>query len=244
MPEVLPPEPTSWSLVEQITSSKTFVVPETGWFKFVLVAKSGDGGNSGYISNGSYSSAASGGSGGSGGICVSKHGISKGKSISIVFQNGNISILPLDLQVTAGANGSNGIAYNVSNADAGKGGSSGRASGGNILNQSGRIGNNGAVDKGYNSSDSISAFGGAPVSTTADGETTKSGGGGSVTKTEWEDDLKQLSGGSGTSAYLKIYRGNTNIPLDVQNARDITTNALAITALAQEQTGILLSTLA
>lgn len=220
------------------------MVPETGWFKFVLVAASGSGGNNDYIINGAYSAAASGGSGGSGGICVSKHGISKGECISIVFQKGNISILPLDLKATAGADGSHGRVYHTSNAGAGKGGSSGSASGGNILNQSGRTGNNGTVDYGYNSYDGITAFGGDSVFTTADGETTKSGGGGGVFKTEWEDNLRRTSGDSGTSAYLKIYRGNTNIPLDVQNARDITTNALAITALAQEQTGILLSTLA
>lgn len=53
--------------------------------------------------------------------------------------------------------------------------------------------------------------------------------------------VSRNSRSNGSPGKIVVFRGNTNIPLDVQNARDITTNALAITALAQEQTGILLS---
>ena len=47
-------------------------------------------------------------------------------------------------------------------------------------------------------------------------------------------------GTAGIRASVKIYRGNTNIPVSTQNAYDITTNSLEIAALAQEQTTLLL----
>ena len=65
-----------------------------------------------------------------------------------------------------------------------------------------------------------------------------------VTLTAFACGIREVSPSGGSAPICIILRGNTNIPLDMQNARDITANALAITALAQEQTGILLGTLA
>lgn len=247
VPKVLPELPSSYYEIERVTGPKTWVAPETGWFKFVLVGASGSGGDGDYYIDTykpAFSSGASGGSGGSGGICISKHGILKGESISINFQNGGISILPLDLKVTSGENGTNGNALSATSAKAGVGGTEGTASGGNILNQSGQRGNNGSTRFARNSFESFNAWGGNSVSTTVDGETTKSGSGGWATKSTEQFGFSKSKGNSGTNAYVIIYRGNTNIPLNQQNARDITANALAITALAQEQTGILLGALA
>ncbi len=215
----LPEEPTSWSLLETVTSTKSFVFPETGWFKLVLVGKGGGGGSASYFSdtsNPAYSSGASGGSGGSGGICVSKHGFPKGKSISINFQNGGISILPLDLKVTSGGNGTSGKALNSSSASAGEGGIGGTASGGNISNVNGKTGNKGTTGRANNSFDTFSCFGGNAVSSTSDGETSKSGTGGGAFKSSEQYGFSKTQPSNGTSEYVKIYRGNTNIPFSQQ----------------------------
>lgn len=244
VPKVFPDEPTSWSLLETVTKTKNFVSPETGWFKFVLVGKGGKGGNASYFSDTykpDYSSGASGGSGGSGGICISKHGILKGESISINFQNGGISILPLDLKVTSGENGTNGNALNTTSAKAGVGGTGGTASGGNISNFNGKRGNDGKVGYARNSFDTFSALGGTAVSSTADGETSKSGSGGGVFKSSETYGFSKTDPSSGTSEYVKIYRGNTNIPLNQLNAQNITGLMLEISQFAQEQTSMLIN---
>ena len=244
VPKVFPDEPTSWSLLETVTKTKNFVSPETGWFKFVLVGKGGKGGNASYFSDTykpAYSSGASGGSGGSGGICISKHGILKGESISINFQNGGISILPLDLKVTSGENGTNGNALSTTSAKAGVGGTGGTASGGNISNFNGKRGNDGKVGYARNSFDTFSALGGTAVSSTADGETSKSGSGGGVFKSSETYGFSKTDPSSGTSEYVKIYRGNTNIPLNQLNAQNITGLMLEISQLAQEQTSMLIN---
>lgn len=46
---------------------------------------------------------------------------------------------------------------------------------------------------------------------------------------------------SGNQAFIRFYRGNTNLPLDQLNAQNITGLMLEMSQLAQEQTSMLIN---
>lgn len=230
VPHVIPDEPTGWSEIKTDYSSGSFTFPEIGYFKIVVVGGGGRGANGNFqgpdIGDGGYdgyNKATGGGGGGSGGFAESKFLKQQGETISYTVGS---TVMCEGMVATSGRNGSGR-----------SGGEAGTASGGNLRNVQGAKGGTGEYES-KKSNFSVSASGGSG----GRNEYSYGGSGGGASG--------RASGGSGSPGNtgsrpcIKIYRGNTNIPLDVQNARDITTNALAITALAQEQTGILLSTLA
>ena len=229
IPRVFPDPPTGYAEIEQIRTSKTWTAPEDGYFKFIGLAKSGDGGYSAANRRG-YG----GGSGGSGGIVSSVFILNQGDTVSLTINKDIVIVNGLETaNAYQGKDGQIGktSTNNSWTGSAGRGGSAGTANGGNLINQNGIAGNNGKESDPTSGDWNPSVFGGKSVSNTYAGYSTKSGQGA---------DRNGMSQGTGTAAYVVVLRGNTNIPLDVQNARDITTNALAVTALAQEQTGILL----
>ena len=226
VPQVFPDPPSTYLEFEKIYSSQTWYAPEDGYFEFIGLAKSGDGndGNSG------QGVTCSGGSGGSGGIVVSVFKLSQNETVSISI-SGNVTIGCKEENATAtvGGKGSAGqLIYSGTypRPSAGSGGSAGSASGGNLANIQGNRGNDGdEVDRG----ESGYASDAPSVSTSYNGYSTTSGKG---TVTE--------QAGTGTSAYVVVLRGNTNIPLSTQNAQDITALMLQMSRISQEQTSLLL----
>ena len=228
VPKVFPDPPTSYSEIERVTSSKDFVAPEDGYFKFIALAKSGDGGDGDQWSGGTT---VGGGSGGSGGIAVSVFSLSKNDVVSLSLA-GNISISKGDETAWAyqGGNGTKGDAEGKYDGNPGTGGNAGSANGGNVANQNGSRGKDGTER--WPGNDTPSQVGGYPVSNSYEGYVTTSGAG------AWN--TGNSSGGDGTAAYVVILRGNTNLTLSQQNALDITALSLATSRIAQEQTSILL----
>ena len=232
VPEVFPSEPTAWSEIRKVTNATTFTAPEQGWFRFIAVAGSGKGGggNFGEGSNGE-NVYWGGGGGGAGGIVVSKFPLEKGETAAIKFPNytrdASFTCKGETATATGGGEGEN---YNTTNKS---GGSGGTATGGNIANQKGRDGGRGYYTKGN------SDAGGSAVTNEYEGYSTKSGKGGCRPI----GDVFYTSGEEPTPRYgfVIISRGNTNLSMAQQNAYDITDNSLEIAALAQEQTGLLLS---
>lgn len=135
--------------------------------------------------------------GGSGGYAESKFYKNKGDVITFSV-GGNVSCE--GITVTAGGNGNNareGAGYVYG----GTGGSAGTASGGNLLNVQGKKGNDGSKDADENTN-RVSCNGGSGGNTGYG----VAGGKGA--------DVKSWSCGSpsnGNGAWIKIYRGNTNI---------------------------------
>ena len=180
-----PSEPTSYIEIEKITNTTQWVAPEDGYFKFIGLAKSGDGG-----SNASWNTTVYGGSGGTGGIVASVFRLQKNDVVSITITN-NVTIKSSNETATAtsGGNGTGGKITHPTgwSGDHGKGGAAGSASGGNLANVTGRVGQNGA-----------SSGAGSSYTNSYSGYSTTSGAGG--------------ANNSGTNAYAVILRGNTNTP--------------------------------
>lgn len=197
-----PEEPTDWSEIEKVTNSKDWIAPETGWFLFVALAKSGDGGKSGQSPGGDLTYQASGGSGGSGGIVVHKEGLSKGDTIGVnidSFGDIGINVNANTIRATHGGNGGNGSMYNSTSGVGGRAGTPGEAYDGNVQNISGKSGNNGTVGR-----DNTPTVG---IYNTYEQYTTLSGYG---------EARRGARAGSGTYAYVVILRGNTNTPSPTQ----------------------------
>ena len=87
VPKVFPDEPTSWSQISKITSTTTFTAPEQGWFKFIGVAKSGDGGGGNTWSSTGTRYYRGGGSGGSGAIVASIFPLEQGETVTITLSS-------------------------------------------------------------------------------------------------------------------------------------------------------------
>lgn len=188
-----PEPPTSYGEIETVSKSKTWPAPEDGYFKFIGVAKSGDGASGDWFGI----NRCGGGSGGSGGIVVTVLQLYKGQEVNLTV-SGSVSIKFNDMNASATA-GTRGNA--PLKGAGGTGGRPGSASGGSEQNISGKFGNNGgSVQQG-------TANGGLSVTTSYEGKRTTSGRGGS-----WGD-LGELSPATnGTAAYIVILRGNTNTP--------------------------------
>lgn len=82
VPKVFSDPPTGYIEIEKIKSSKTWIAPEDGFFQFIALAASGDGGYCDSAMHGEQE-LAGGGSGGSGGIVVSNFTLNKGDSVNL-----------------------------------------------------------------------------------------------------------------------------------------------------------------
>lgn len=160
---------------ETITSSKSYVVPESRLYRFHVVGNGGDGGDGGlaYRSAGtSYTvrfsqrgTGGGGGAGGTGGYAIHDVALAAGNIIEVNRTTSAVSIkLPNgDIVMAAsgatGSNGGTGYAYDGYNDSkstlgvGGSGGNGGAATGGNVLNLAGARGNSGSSG-GNNSSGS------------------------------------------------------------------------------------------
>ena len=220
-PKVFPDPPTGYNEIEKIASSRTWVAPEDGYFKLIGLAQNGFAGRYGYIQG--YDDVyycGGGGGGGAGGITASQFTLKKGQIVEISV-TGDISIRcgAEVATATAGENGSDGKGTGQQgyHGVGGYGGYGGSAQGGNIANITGPAGGTGGISTGRDASEAVGKVkAGYTATNTYEGYTT---------------------GG----AYVVVLRGNTNLSMVQQNAYDITDNSLEIAALAQEQTGLLLS---
>lgn len=200
-----PAEPTSWTEIETLSDSESWVAPENGWFKFVCAAKCGNGGTSIVAWDGGYPGARppheywgiSGGAGGAGGYSESKVSKFKDEIVEITFSNGSISCL--DISVTAGGDGGEGFSSS-------HGGAGGTASGGNLVNTDGTAGAPGVVGNHHAGSSSSISMAATQGGLRGDGE--RGGNGAGVTN----GNENSPAAGVGAAAYVKIYRGNTNVP--------------------------------
>ena len=211
VPDVFPVEPTSWSQISKVTSSTTFTAPEQGWFKFIGVARSGDGGGGNTWSSTGTRYYRGGGSGGSGAIVASIFPLEQGETVTITLGS-SATIACKGESAYAGAGGN--------------GGSAGTANGGNLINKNGSTGETGGFDTERNT-------GGSSRTNTYEGFSTTSGAGGYAPG-------DQSMSADPKSAFAVIFRGNTNLTLAQQNALDITALSLETSRIAQEQTSILL----
>lgn len=225
IPEVFPDEPTEYLEIERVTASKEFVAPEEGWFEFIGLAASGKGGSSASRMFGKRYFGGGGG-GGAGGVVVSVFALNQGDVVSLGV-NGNVTISHGDETATAtigGPGGKGNVGTSPFYATGGSGGSGGSASGGNIANQPGGTGGRGRSVENDNDTPESSLWGVGATNSYA-GYSTSGGAG---------------NNSAGSSAYIVVLRGNTNIPLSTQNAQDITALMLQMSRISQEQTSLLL----
>lgn len=223
VPDVFPVEPTSWSQISKVTSSTTFTAPEQGWFKFIGVARSGDGGGGNTWSSTGTRYYRGGGSGGSGAIVASIFPLEQGETVTITLgSSATIACKGESAYAGAGGNGGSAGTGDVG----GRGGSAGTANGGNLINKNGSTGETGGFDTERNT-------GGSSRTNTYEGFSTTSGAGGYAPG-------DQSMSADPKSAFAVIFRGNTNLTLAQQNALDITALSLETSRIAQEQTSILL----
>ena len=223
VPDVFPAEPTSWSQISKVTSSTTFTAPEQGWFKFIGVAKSGDGGGGNTWSSTGTRYYRGGGSGGSGAIVASIFPLEQGETVTITLSS-SATIICKGESAYAGAGGNGGSAGTGD--VGGRGGSAGTANGGNLINKNGSTGETGGFDTERNT-------GGSSCTNTYEGFSTTSGAGGYAPG-------DQSMSADPKSAFAVIFRGNPKLALAQQNALDITSLSLEMSRLAQNQTGILI----
>ena len=220
IPHVFPDKPSDYLELERVTNSKEFIAPEDGWFMFIGLAASGKGGRSDYASWGEPVQAG-GGSGGAGGIVVSIFPLNAGSTVSLSIGT-NVSISANDETATAtsGTDGGDGDLINPSSGGVGgKAGIGGKASGGNVANQNGPDGNRGKYVTGGSSG------GGESVSNGYKNYYTTSGSGGSS---------------PGSTAYIVVLRGNTNLSLSQLNALELSGLMLEMNYVFQEQTEMLM----
>ena len=225
IPKVFPDEPTEYIEIERVTTSKEFVAPEEGWFEFIGLAASGKGGNSASRMFGKRYFGGGGG-GGAGGVVVSVFALNQGDVVSLGV-NGNVTISHGNETATAttgGPGGNGNVGTSPFYATGGSGGSGGSASGGNIANQPGGTGGRGRSVENENDTPESSLWGVGATNSYA-GYSTSGGAG---------------HNSAGSSAYIVVLRGNTNIPLSTQNAQDITALMLQMSRISQEQTSLLL----
>ena len=185
-----PEKPTEYTMIEDRVDSGEFIAPEDGWYQLDACGASGNG-TIGFKWD-LDRKVSSGGAGGSGGISrKSLIKLNKGEKISFTI-SGNVSIPQFGINVTQGSS----APYQSSG-----GGTKGTASGGDINID----GNNG----------------GGGISASWGQSTSPSGGG--TTSNEWGLTVRGGNGGywnftqlmpptNGTAAFIRFYRGNTNIP--------------------------------
>lgn len=188
-----------------------YEIPEDGWFKVILSGEAGAGGDTGGHSwKGTYISFDTGAGGGSSGYCISIFKFNKGEKIPYTLI-GNAAFK--DMSVTAAGDGADRD---------GKGGNPGIASGGTIENKNGNIGQVGTGTSltRPNASNGQSRTSPRNPGGASSGPYSQAGGGSGTKTITYYNDYEYNNGFMVTSsspekrkpAYLKIFRGNTNIP--------------------------------
>ena len=202
-----PDAPTEYVVYERITSSQTWVVPETGWYQIELQGASGSGGHTTSYESGGGAEIdgvqtpvetyyRTGGGGGGGGCAISRVQLYAGDTIDLSFASLTTAIINSafasyrDMEVTSGRSGSSP-----------DGGAGGVGSGGNYANYTGGTGQNGA---------NRIAEGGS--GDPADGGAAGYGEGNVGGKGSGFYDLGDNSSSptSGKAGFAIIYSGNTN----------------------------------
>ena len=132
--------------MQKYTTSTTFTAPEDGWFKFIGVAKSGEGGNSNtWTDPNGKRWRRGGGGGGAGGIVVSVFALTQGQTVTLTV--GSYATIQAQGQTATAGAGSDG--YDAATGDSGgRGGRGGSASGGNLVNKAGASGGTGGFEIG------------------------------------------------------------------------------------------------
>mgnify|MGYP000186330340 CR=1 FL=1 len=219
---VFPAEPTGWSEMQKYTTSTTFTAPEDGWFKFIGVAKSGEGGNSNtWTDPNGKRWRRGGGGGGAGGIVVSVFALTQGQTVTLTV--GSYATIQAQGQTATAGAGSDG--YDAATGDSGgRGGRGGSASGGNLVNKAGASGGTGGFEIGLEE-------GGWAGTNSYEGYSTAAGMG--LPSKNYKPNPAY--------GYIVALRGNTNLTQAQLNAMDITTLMLDNSRLEQEVTGIMLS---
>ena len=222
VPNVFPAEPTGWSKMQKYTTSTTFTAPEDGWFKFIGVAKSGEGGNSNtWTDPNGKRWRRGGGGGGAGGIVVSVFALTQGQTVTLTV--GSYATIQAQGQTATAGAGSDG--YDAATGDSGgRGGRGGSASGGNLVNKAGASGGTGGFEIGLEE-------GGWAGTNSYEGYSTAAGMG--LPSKNYKPNPAY--------GYIVALRGNTNLTQAQLNAMDITTLMLDNSRLEQEVTGIMLS---
>ena len=222
VPNVFPAEPTGWSEMQKYTTSTTFTAPEDGWFKFIGVAKSGEGGNSNtWTDPNGQRWRRGGGGGGAGGIVVSVFALTQGQTVTLTV--GSYATIQAQGQTATAGAGSDG--YDAATGDSGgRGGRGGSASGGNLVNKAGASGGTGGFEIGLEE-------GGWAGTNSYEGYSTAAGMG--LPSKNYKPNPAY--------GYIVALRGNTNLTQAQLNAMDITTLMLDNSRLEQEVTGIMLS---
>ena len=222
VPNVFPAEPTGWSEMQKYTTSTTFTAPEDGWFKFIGVAKSGEGGNSNtWTDPNGKRWRRGGGGGGTGGIVVSVFALTQGQTVTLTV--GSYATIQAQGQTATAGAGSDG--YDAATGDSGgRGGRGGSASGGNLVNKAGASGGTGGFEIGLEE-------GGWAGTNSYEGYSTAAGMG--LPSKNYKPNPAY--------GYIVALRGNTNLTQAQLNAMDITTLMLDNSRLEQEVTGIMLS---
>lgn len=136
-----PDPPENFTFLQTFTTSATWTVPITGWYKIHVIGKGGTGGKGGDRHNLGWYTGAGGGGGGGGGLAISVVYLQSGTEIIIDITSAHTSFNNT-IVATSGSDGGN--AYYTT---AGVGGSGGTAVGGNTVNLSGQSGKNGAAGK-------------------------------------------------------------------------------------------------
>lgn len=202
-----PSEPTEYKLIETYTTNYTFIAPEDGWYKIEVFGASGSGGNAKVYYDGDFGSGYfvyTGGGGGGGAYASSIIKLKAGDSVNIsslsVGDTASVSINSsietyTTINVTSGKNGTNATTYSY-----GQGGSGGTASGGQT-NKNGSSGTSGDLGADTATEKVDGGVGGA--SAHVDGNK-----GGSAADASYR---VPGSPESGKPAFVKIYRGNTNV---------------------------------
>lgn len=230
---MFPDPPASYNEIERIKSSKTWTVPEDGYFQIDAISKSGDGGKSiRYTTD--YTYYGNGPSGGSGAVTrKSLIKLNKGDSVKISISSSytkvEIPSVGIELEVSAGTNGRD-------RPSSGYGAYGGNA--GYVIKKG---------DKSYDGEDGI--YAGRQVGTRGDGNI--SGENSVSTTNPWYSiysgkgggfaNFEEVSPGTGSAAMVVIFRGNTNLSLSKINAQDITGLMLEMNQLSQNQTQMMLN---
>ena len=201
-PDDFPAEPTEYSEIEKIYSTEEWVAPETGHFKIVALAKSGDGGTPAVVSHSGSRLRYTAGGGGSGAIVVSIFKMSKGEKVLLTI-NSDVSVNFND-ETALATSGKDGTGARDIVGGYGYGGAGGEATGGNAENINGTTGGGG--EGGYYEG----RFpGGTGATNSYDGYSTTGGTGEGLSQNTGTDKTPRTYG---TAAYVVILRGNTNIP--------------------------------
>ena len=201
-----PNEPTSYDyLINTYTTSMTWVAPEDGYFRVMAFGSSGAGTNATVTRNNlvgtNYSYKGTSGNGGGGGAySCSDIKMNKGDTVKMTIGAASATTTIVITSTT-------GEVYSTMTLVGGQPGSGtregGTASGGNVANANGTAGGTGSTDSIVNDNDLQIAGGSAGKAGHASGNA--GGAGGAVVNAAAQ------SGGAGKAAFVRIYRGNTNV---------------------------------